>query len=436
MTTLSFGTQGDAGLRLVGVGFVVCRFACLASLLAGCGRTTQATSKPAQPPAKVANVAKEDQLNTIELTPAAEQRLGIKLAAVELKKIRRVRTYGGEVTLPPGGSIIVSAPVSGTLKPPEKADVPKVGARVKKGQPVFLLLPLLSPERSVLTPAERIRFAEARNAVATSQIDAAGQVEQARVQVQAAQVAVERAERLFREQAGSARVVDEARAQLTLAQKTLQAAQARKSLADNIKLDEEAGTLSPLVIESPQNGLVRSEQAMAGEVVAAGAPLFEVMNGDPIWVKVPVYVGELAEISTDRPALVGSMTHAPGAALIAAEPVRAPPTALALASTADLYYELGNKDGKFRPGERLSVSLPLTGRTEQRGVPWSAVVQDINGGCWVYECTAPHTYVRRRVQVRNVAEGWATLENGPGTGARIVTDGAAELFGTEFGFGK
>ena len=53
-----------------------------------------------------------------------------------------------------------------------------------------------------------------------------------------------------------------------------------------------------------------------------------------------------------------------------------------------------------RCGERMTVRVKLQGANQQRVVPWSAVMTDINGGTWVYENTAAHTYVRRRVQVR------------------------------------
>lgn len=406
----------------------------------GCQKNAAGASPAkSEPPAKVANVAKEDQLNTIELTPKAEERLGIKTAPVEVRKIHRTRTYGGEVTLPTGASIIVSAPLSGTLQSPGKGKVPRVGTTVKFGQPVIQLLPLLSPERSVLTPAERVRYAEARNAIATARIDAAGQVEQAQVQVEAAQIALDRAERLLKEMAGTVRAVDEAKAQLSLAQKQLKAANSRKSQVDQINLDDEreSGTLIPLPILAPREGIIRAEHAAIGEVVAAGAPLFEVMNSDTVWVKVPIYVGELADVDQQAAAQISSLSNGANESAVAASPVSAPPTATPLASTVDLYYELKNTDAQFRPGHRLSVSLSLSGETEQRGIPWSAIVQDIHGGSWVYEAIAtPHTYIRRRVEVRQIVEAWAVLAKGPPIGTKIVIEGVAELFGTEFGFGK
>ncbi len=275
-----------------------------------------------------------------------------------------------------------------------------------------------------------------RNAVAQSQIDAEGLVQQARVQVDAAKIALERAQRLLREQAGTVRTVDEAQAQLTLAEKALDAALARKRLVDNIKLDEEAGTLAPLVLEAPQDGMVRAEHAAAGEVVSAGAPMFEVLDYDPVWVRVPVYAGELTQISTRHPAEVSSIADEMRGPKHSARPITAPPTATPLASTVDLYYELDNPQGRLRPGERVTVKLWLEGAQETTAVPWSAVIQDIQGGSWVYESVGPQTFVRRRVEVRYVVGTWAALEHGPPVGTKIVTVGTVELFGAEFGFAK
>jgi hypothetical protein len=44
--------------------------------------------------------------------------------------------------------------------------------------------------------------------------------------------------------------------------------------------------------------------------------------------------------------------------------------------------------------------------------------------------------VRTRVVVSRFAGDWAVLLQGPGEGTQVVTIGAAELFGTEFGAGK
>jgi multidrug efflux pump subunit AcrA (membrane-fusion protein) len=342
-------------------------------LTAGCQKPSANSDKPT-PPAKVTGAVKEDQLNRVELTEQAEERLGVKLAAVEKRRFPQLRTYGAEVMLPTGASIIVSAPIGGTLQAPSSdVGVPQVGSKVKQGQPVFVLMPLLSPERNVLTPAERINMAQAKNMIATARIDADGQVQQAQVQVDAAQIALDRAERLLREQAGNAR---------------------------------------------------------------AGAPLFEVMNSNHIWIKVPVYAGEAAEIAKKRPAQIASLRNASGPPIATAPPAQAPPSAAPLASAVDFYYELPNPDGRFQPGERLAVRLELDAEQEHLGIPWSAIVQDVYGGQWVYAQRGPHQFERQRVQVRAVQDNWAVLEQGPPADTQVVIEGAAEIFGTEFGFGK
>ena len=62
-------------------------------------------------------------------------------------------------------------------------------------------------------------------------------------------------------------------------------------------------------------------------------------------------------------------------------------------------------------------------------------MHDAQGGTWVYEQTKPHTYVRRRVDLSRVQGDLAILARGPAPGTVVVIEGAAELFGTEFGAG-
>src|SRR5438445_1154822 len=96
-------------------------------------------------PAKVDKVQQEAELNKIVLTPEAEQRLGLATAEVEVKQISRVRSYGGEIVLPPGASLVISAPVSGRVQPAAAGNMPTAGMILTANQPVLLLTPLLSP---------------------------------------------------------------------------------------------------------------------------------------------------------------------------------------------------------------------------------------------------------------------------------------------------
>lgn len=392
---------------------------------------------PHEKPAKVAHPVAETSLNTIELTPAAVKRLDIATQVVKSQMMQRLRPYGAEVVLPSGASVIVSSPVAGTIRAPDGKHFPSVGDMVVSNQTLLELVPLLSPERAVLTPAERIRFAEARNSLAQSRIDAEGQVHQAKVQLEAAQIAFERADRLFRDKVGTKRAVDDAQAQRLLAQKGLDAAMARQKLVEQIDLESsEAGTIVPLNIIASLAGQIRTMLVRPGEIVAAGVPLFEVMNSDSLWIRVPVYAGEVNEIEATAAITLQTLDGRHDGAALNATPVDLPPSASPLSSAVDLFYRFDNRKGVLRPGERLTALLPLHQSGERLVLPWSAVIHDIYGGQWVYEQLQPGTYVRRRVEVAWVDKGMAVLERGLAAGTEVVTAGAAELAGAEFGFSK
>ena len=410
---------------------------CLLILAAGCQKSASDTSKTtAVAPAKTTHPVSEVDLNTIELTEDAVRRLGLKTEVVAMRSMPRVRAYGADLMLPAGASIIVSAPLAGTLQLHSGEAFPRIGQTVTEGESLLQLMPMLSPERDVLTPAERIRFAEARNAVAQSQNDADAQVQQSMVQVEAAQIALERAARLLKDKSGTVRTVDEAQAQLKLAEKALEAAKTRKQIIDSIKLDAESGTLQPLTIKSPLTGMVRAIHVQREQILAAGAPLFEVMNSERLWVRVPVYVGDLDEIDATRNARLTLLDGRQTDHDIEVKPAATPPTAMSLASTVDMYFELPNPDSAFRPGQKVGAHLMLKGDAESIAIPWSSVYHDIYGSQWVYEQMAERKFVRRRVEVLSVIGGWAAIARGPKVGTNVVTAGVAELAGTEFGFAK
>ena len=238
--------------------------------------------------------------------------------------------------------------------------------------------------------AEMLRLSE-------MQTQADGEVEKARVQLDTARISLERAEKLVRSETGSQRALDDARAALRLAETTFANAQLRRELL--------------------------------GEPVSRTASL------DRLWVRVPVYVGDLASLDAAKEISIGSLGDRPGSPTRPARFAAGPPSASPGAASVDWFYEFANKDHSLRLGQRVGVTLPLRGEEESLVVPWAAVLHDVYGGQWVYENTAPQTFVRRRVQVARVEGDLAILVSGVKPGAKVVTDGAAELFGTEFGAG-
>jgi len=376
-------------------------------------------AKPA-PPAVVKKVNESD-LGTIALSQEAEQRLGVKIAEVEKKRVERVRVYGGEVMVPLGRTILVSSPMGGTLQAPVNG-LPKAGQPVSKGQPILSLLPLFSPEASTTLAASR------------AEVD--GQAKNARTQLGAMKLALDRAKRLFSDEAGSKRSVEESQAQHDLALRATEAAEARLAIFTKALGDAATGRSTPITIESPETGILRNLSALPGQNVPTGGALFEVIDLSEIWVRVPVYVGDLPEIATDSPAKVGGLSMKPGEHTWSSVLVSAPPSADPLTATVDVFYALANDKAQFTPGQRVGVELLLKGQAESLVLPWGAVVHDVYGGTWVYQHVGLRTYRRERVQVRYTLNGIAVLASGPSPGAKVVTEGAIELFGAETGFSK
>ncbi|MFZ5830259.1 MAG: efflux RND transporter periplasmic adaptor subunit, partial [Planctomycetota bacterium] len=285
----------------------------------------EAAGKPKEPalapPATVATTLKEEQINTIVLSDEAVKRLALRTEPVTRSAVHRVRIVGGEVLTQPGHTIIVSAPVAAVLKAPDgKAPLP--GQSVRRGQPMFELQPLLSPE--------------GRANLAAARLEAEGQVRSADTNLDAATVALDRAKRVFAAEAGSRRAVDEAQAQFDLAVKALDIAKQRLQLLSQVVGEVESGTAGPIMVRSPCDGLLRDVLALPGQNVPSGASLFEVVDLSRVWVRVPVYVGDLPQVNADAPAAVGDLTARPGALPEEALPVSAPPSADPNAGTVDL----------------------------------------------------------------------------------------------------
>jgi RND family efflux transporter MFP subunit len=392
----------------------------LCSLLAGCqpAPTTSKTAAKPAPPSKVVGGVKEADLAKVELTENAEKRLGIVpggLVAVEQKPLEQAVSNPGEVMIPTGHLLSVTSPFAATLRAPKGSLVPQPGSVVSLGQTVFLIEPNLSP-------GERANLASV-------QVDVEAQVKSAQEQLKIAKINMDRQEQLVKEKlAGQAALVD-AKAQYNAAETTLRAISERR---DAIVRMATSGT-EPQASKAPVKGILQNMHAQVDQQVAAGAILFDVAELDPVWVKVSVYVGDLARLATDQPAGVGSLADPPGVNVRAAQPVTAPPSGDPLAGTVHLYYQVDNHDHNFRPGQRVGVTIPLKAKENSVVVPRSSLVRDAHGGSWVYVNVAPHTYARQRVFVDRVVSEYAALLHGPKVGAKVVTQGAAELYGAEFG---
>ena len=392
-------------------------YVCLISLVITFGGCTKKPSskEKSQPPAIIENAVKETDLTTITLTPIAEIRLGIQTAVVEIRSVEKNRTYGGEVVPVSGRSITVTAPVVGTVLLPENGIVPAAGKQIATSDSIYRLL-LALPRQDILTAQEEVALRQAEYELADK--------------------AVKRARQMLNDKAGSLKELEQAQAQLSKSMTALQTTKIRLELFEKGEIDKASEGLSSLIVRSPIDGLIQKVHVSPGQTVTASQALVEITGIDPVWIKVAVYAGDLSNIDPNKPARVHDLDDFAAIKAYSAEPVVASFSADSQSATVDLFYELPNKDFSYRPGQKVSVTIPLKVTEQALVVPYSSILFDMYGGAWIYENTATNQYIRRRVELRYVIDKLAILSRGPAEGAKVVSAGAAELFGTEFGVGK
>lgn len=376
-------------------------------VLSACSREQPASVAHEPPAATVSQPKAEAELTTVKLSPEAIKRLGVETEVAQVQDAAGTRTVGGDIIVPEGRRVQVTAPIAGTLV----SAAARAGATVADGASLFRIAPI--------NPAERDQAAEARRGVEATQAEE-----------QVARQRVQRLEQLLKDGATSTRAVEEARAQLEVATAALNAARERLKAIGQTTV----GSQGDVMIRAPFAGTILSVSAAEGQTVASSAPLAEIAQVTTLWVKVPLYAGDAEGIDAAKPAAVTTLgsSRSPRPAVR----ITAPPTANPTSASIDLFYEVkGTGDTPLRPGERVTVQLPL--KTTERGLVVSdrAVLYDISGGTWVYEDRGGGTYARRRIEIATHSGSLVVIARGIEPGTRVVTAGAAELFGTEFGAG-
>ncbi len=298
---------------------------------------------------------------------------------------------------------------------PNNGTVVQAGDEVKKGDVVGRLV-LLPPEEDLLSAEKNVALRK--------------------IELDVAQAAADRTEQLLTEGAASVKQLQQAQADLAAADAALSVSHARLEILMGSAYEVAGENLSSLHIVASVNGIIRKIHTSPGQTVAAGAKLIEIAGTDPVWIQVPVYVGDIDDIDGQKPARVHSLSNFSGTEGLLASPVAMPFSADPQNASISLYFELENSERALLPGQRVSVTLSLLESEDRLVLPYAALLYDMYGGTWVYENTGPQTFTRKRIAVQYVEGDRVVLTQGPAAGSAVVTAGAVELFGTEFGGGK
>ena len=86
--------------------------------------------------------------------------------------------------------------------------------------------------------------------------------------------------------------------------------------------------------------------------------------------------------------------------------------------------------------ETADVATLQVDGEERLGIPYSAVIYHYDGTEWTYTNPSDFTYLRQAIEIDFIEGDLAILNSGPDVGTTVVSIGAAELYGVEFGVGK
>jgi hypothetical protein len=85
---------------------------------------------------------------------------------------------------------------------------------------------------------------------------------------------------------------------------------------------------------------------------------------------------------------------------------------------------------------RLAVQTTAVGPGKPERIPFVAVIYDPQGQSWAYAVTGERTYQRVPIVIDRIDGDTAVLKSGPAAGTSVVTAGAPELLGAEYGVGE
>jgi hypothetical protein len=80
-----------------------------------------------------------------------------------------------------------------------------------------------------------------------------------------------------------------------------------------------------------------------------------------------------------------------------------------------------------------AVSSAVVRGEQRRVMPYAAVLYDTNGATWTYTSPKRFVYVRHDIRIDGIEGELAVLAAGPNVGVHVVTVGAQELWGIEYG---
>ena len=157
------------------------------------------------------------------------------------------------------------------------------------------------------------------------------------------------------------------------------------------------------------------------------------------WIRVHLEEDDLDDIDLDEEALILPLSSDAGFTSLSAYSVEVEDNDDGEDEDEEgsRFFGIDDDDTGLVAGQRVFVKLPMVGSgSQQKIIPFAALIYGINGETWVYTNPEPLVFVRAPVTVDYIDEDLAFLSEGPDVGTEVVTIGGSLLYGAETGVSK
>jgi RND family efflux transporter MFP subunit len=324
------------------------------------------------------------------------QALGIQTMPLQ-NQAESVRTsYPAQVVMPPNAERVISSPVAG-----------------------LILQLLVQPNQMVRAGAPLVRIASPELGQLQLQLLQAG------ARATLARQAAQREKDLFDEGLIAQRRVQEAQAAMQEAEATLKQAKTALRLGGMplATIDRVAASGNPqdsLVLSATQAGVVTEIKVKPGQRVDASTPLLHLAQTGTLWLEIQVPVADSGGWAPGTP------LKAPGRD-ITARILSSGATVAADSQMVVMRAVVQGKVGQVRPGELLSVELPVAATAGGWDLPLSAVAHD-DDQAYVFVRT-PDGFEARPVKVVASAAQRVRVQGPVKAGEQVAVSGVVALKG-------
>ena len=327
---------------------------------------------------------------------AQVQALGIQTAPLQTQAESVRTSFPAQVVIPPNAEQVISSPVTGLIS----QLLVQPNQMVRAGAP---LIRIASPELSQLQL----------------------QLLQANTRATLARQAAKREQDLFGEGLIAQRRVQEAQAALQEAEATLKQAKTalRLSGMSMSAIDKVAASGNPqdsLVLAATQAGVVTEIKAKPGQRVDSTTALLHLAQTGTLWLEIQVPVAESANWSP------GTKLNVQGRD-ISAQIQSSGATVVSGSQMVVMRAVVQGKVGQVRPGELLSVELPVAATAGGWDLPLSAVAHD-DDQAYVFVRT-PDGFEARPVKVVASAAQRVRVQGPVKAGEQVSVSGVVALKG-------